>query len=765
MGQGAGGGPLSPTRSKGRLRSPAWVTADAPDYINLRKAGRAAIVAPAVLAIGQYVLRDEAVAVYAFFAAVVGLVFADYGGPPRRRAFGYLTMILAGAALIALGAVLSASVVAAVIGMFVVAFVATFATAFGGYAPLHVSAMALAFSLSVLQPLSDLGVPDRLLGWALGGVAALIAALVLWPVDRRTGLHDAAAHATDQLAATLAARDHPDEAAARLHHAAAAVADLQARLATPLRPYGPAEHDISMVHLIEHLEHCVVAIGDVLDTPPPSDATVDRLVQEVVDALKRSGDLLLGTREVTAETTNLVELDHALAAASARVRDAAASAATDDGTSALDAMVASIPLVALSHLVLWTELDAYRAMAPGPVVTPALQTAPEVSKHGRRDLRAVVGRGFTFALWELDAGGVILKNSIRAGVALATAVALAEVLSIDHGFWIVLATLMVLRSSASSTAISVVAAVLGTGVGFVVAAGIVAVAGDAPVVLWILLPLAVAGAAFTPKIIGVAAGQATFALVVVILFMLVDLPGMPTDVLRIETVAIGAAAGGVLSLIMWPRGARAVLGRALADVYRAAADAAATFVTGSPQARTDAEAEITAAHRKAEAALTLALAEHGEPIDTAAWVTVFQPLDLTRALLLGLVPTVRSANAACDDAVDGARRLATVAGARLAAVATRLDPPSSGGTAGPHDVVADGSNPPRLPGLERCLAACSESEKGMADVLALASWSLFLEQLCDEIVRSDADLAAVARASTPHRWLRGPAGRPSGNDR
>lgn len=384
MGEGIGcAGDGTPSMSRLRLRD--LVAADGPDYVNLRKAGRAALVAPAVLAIGEFVLHKDAVAIYAVFASVVGLVFADYGGPSRRRAFGYLTMIVAGAAVIAVGAVLSASVVASVAGMFVVAFVVTFGTAFGGYAPLHVAAVALAFSLSVLEPLADLSLPQRLLGWAFGGTAALVAALVLWPIDRRSGLHDASARATGHLANALAARDRPAEAAAHVKSAAAAVTELNARLATPLRPYGPAVRDIATVHMIEHLEHCVVLVGDVLDAPPPAGgAEVDRLLRAAVTALERSRHMLVGEHEATAATTDVVALDHAMAGASERVRIAAASEGSDDGTRALHMMMAAIPLLALSHVVVWIELDAARATAPGGTVAPSLATAPEVARRARR---------------------------------------------------------------------------------------------------------------------------------------------------------------------------------------------------------------------------------------------------------------------------------------------------------------------------------------------------------------------------------------------
>jgi hypothetical protein len=128
----------------------AGVGADGPDHLNLRKAGRAAIVVPGLLAFGLFVLDSDSVATYAVFAGFVALVFADYGGPPVRRAGAYLTLIVLGDAVIILGAVLSSFPVGGAAGMFVLVFAATFATVFGGYLPLHVAPVALGYSLSVL---------------------------------------------------------------------------------------------------------------------------------------------------------------------------------------------------------------------------------------------------------------------------------------------------------------------------------------------------------------------------------------------------------------------------------------------------------------------------------------------------------------------------------------------------------------------------------------------------------------------------------------
>lgn len=213
----------------------ATITADGPDYVNLRKASRAAIVVPGVLAFGTLIGHDT-LATYAVFASFVGLVFSDYGGPPRQRASAYLVMIVTSSMAVALGGILSAAPLAGVLGMLIVMFVATFGTAFGGYMALHVAPIALGYSLSVLMPPDQLIVTERVAGWATGGFVALVAAMVPWPIVRRTGLLKATAELAASLAGVVAVIGDPAVAKDRLATTRAQIASLQARLSTPLRP-------------------------------------------------------------------------------------------------------------------------------------------------------------------------------------------------------------------------------------------------------------------------------------------------------------------------------------------------------------------------------------------------------------------------------------------------------------------------------------------------------------------------------------------------
>jgi uncharacterized membrane protein YccC len=162
---------------------------------------------------------------------------------------------------------------------------------------------------------------------------------------------------------------------------------------------------------------------------------------------------------------------------------------------------------------------------------------------------------------------VWFRNSVRGAIGLAGAVAVVEVTDVQHGFWVVLGTLSVLRSSALGTGATVVRAVGGTALGVVVGSAIMVGVGDRTELLWALLPLAVLISGIAPSMISFVAGQAAFTLLVVILFNIIAPIGWRVGLTRIEDVAIGCGVSLVVGFLFWPRGATAALGRALSDAF------------------------------------------------------------------------------------------------------------------------------------------------------------------------------------------------------
>ena len=84
-----------------------------------------------------------------------------------------------------------------------------------------------------------------------------------------------------------------------------------------------------------------------------------------------------------------------------------------------------------------------------------------------------------------------LHNSLRGAAGLALAVLVADLTSVQHGFWVVFGALAVLRSNALSTGQTVARAIVGTALGFIVGGALVALIGTNTAVLWVLLPIVV----------------------------------------------------------------------------------------------------------------------------------------------------------------------------------------------------------------------------------------------------------------------------------
>ena len=205
------------------------------------------------------------------------------------------------------------------------------------------------------------------------------------------------------------------------------------------------------------------------------------------------------------------------------------------------------------------------------MVAAATLEAAGVAAEGDRGF-GLTGDPPAVALWRrlvshLSFRSVWFRNAVRGSAGLALAVTIVEVTDVEHGFWVVLGTLSVLRSNALGTGATALRAIGGTAVGFVVGSAIMIGVGGHTVALWALLPVAVLVSGVAPSMISFAAGQAGFTLVVVILFNIIVPTGWRVGLTRIEDVAIGCGVSIVVGLLFWPRGAMAALGRALADAF------------------------------------------------------------------------------------------------------------------------------------------------------------------------------------------------------
>src|SRR5262249_36196442 len=171
-----------------------------------------------------------------------------------------------------------------------------------------------------------------------------------------------------------------------------------------------------------------------------------------------------------------------------------------------------------------------------------------------------VGQGRRRSVW--------LRSSARGAVALAAAVAVADISGVQHGFWVVLGTLSVLRTNAAATGSTVWRALAGTVAGFAIGAALLLGIGTGQTALWVALPMAIAVASYAPGTTPFAVGQAAFTITVVVLFNLLVPAGWTVGLLRIEDGAIGCGVSLAVGVLFWPRGASAVVGDDLCDAFR-----------------------------------------------------------------------------------------------------------------------------------------------------------------------------------------------------
>ena len=219
-----------------------------------------------------------------------------------------------------------------------------------------------------------------------------------------------------------------------------------------------------------------------------------------------------------------------------------------------------------------------------------------------------------YALRHASVRSVWFINSLRASVAIAAAVAIADLSSVQHGFWVVLGTLSVLRTNAGSTGSTALRALAGTLAGFVIGGALIVAIGTNTAVLWAALPVAVFVAAYSPGTAPFAVGQAAFTVTIAVLFNLLAPVGWRVGVVRIEDVAIGCAVSFAVGILFWPRGVASVVGDDLADAYRTGAmylTQAVEWVSGlAVQTPDGATAAVTAGVRLDDALRGL-LAEQG----------------------------------------------------------------------------------------------------------------------------------------------------------
>ncbi len=585
-----------------------------PGLQSLRRAARVALVVPVLFAFFLNGIDNPVAALFASFGSFAMLGFADFGGSPRHRSGAYLTLAGVGAVLVVIGTIVSNEPIVGALVAILVATAARFAGNFGGYFGASVSPIVLAYVLAASVPAPMDSIPDRLLGWIVAGLVATLAALVLWPRRERLLVREAAAEAAGAIADAVAVMAQPGgtptETVAAMD---ATVAKLISAASVPRRPAGPSAHDAALAFLVDQLERAQWLVRDATDRTSVSERSAD-LAATGAAALR-------GVEEILRSGVVIEDLDRLVASCLTVKRTVIGRAIHElDRGEAPGAVLDEIDELFTERLVLLLGASALANAAMivsgrGPsdiTVTIPLDVPADAGVRGTWNrLRTLVhANAVPTSAWA--------QESIRAGIAVGAAVLIAGELNLDHGFWVVLGTLSVLRSNAFATGKTAIMAAVGTTGGFAISAVLLALVGFDHDALWIIVVLGFFLSAYTPQVVGFVVGQVCFTIAIVAMFNLIEPQGWQTGLVRVENIVIGSAVSAVVAFLFWPSRASVGLRKNVAALYR---DLARALVDGIRKPET--LAPVHPAELRAHASYVQYLAETArEPGGRRPWATV-----------------------------------------------------------------------------------------------------------------------------------------------
>ncbi|MEU5424669.1 FUSC family protein [Streptomyces olivoreticuli] len=506
----------------------------------------------------RYGLHDPVIAMYSIFGALPLIMFCQVPGAPRERTRTLLTALPVGALLVTAGTLLAVSSWAAACGMFVVGFVISYCSVGGPRLTGLATAFQLYYVLPCFPPYAPETLGSRLLGLTLGVLLTVLAERFLWPepapepyrmrlAGAAAAIADCTRAAADRLAAGSGAPLPPDARAAAdraLDGVRLSRVPLMERPVSPAARVRALRHTHAAIrHVMDQLDRLFTGTGGAPGAPPATLA----LLRHTESGLRRAAAAL---RAGTAEDDGTLpeELD-AFDAARAETLPGATA-----GRLRQDAVV--------------------RAVAEGArLVTEAARIALGGRPPGGRTPRSP----FTYAatpatvLWwrrlrmHLTLRSVHLQNALRVAAALACARLLVGALGLAHGFWVLLATLSLMRTSAADTRAGLGPAFAGTAVGAAVAAGLLYLVGEVPLFYAVALLVVVLVGFTVAPLLGPAWIQGVFTLAFVLIFTQLSTADWRISEVRIVDVLLGGAIGAVASLLAWPHGGQGELRRDMAD--------------------------------------------------------------------------------------------------------------------------------------------------------------------------------------------------------
>jgi uncharacterized membrane protein YccC len=525
-----------------------WLLRRDAGLLAVRRAVRVATVACTGFYVCRYLLGDPAMATYALFGAVALGFLSRIPGTAVQRSITLLWSVPVACLLVTIGSHLAGSLLAATAGMLVFGFFIAYAGVGGPRLVGLTSGMQLLFILPCFPPYLPNALGSRLIGICIGIGLLALAERTLWP-DPDPVLYQARlADACEGLAAHLAARagGDPPAVAATLATAETAALNIRPSLLPPeSRPASAGRRDHALSDAGAMVRFTVARLREM---PPGTTVRVD--VARLLDICARTaGSVAQALRGgAPPDTDELGDAFSALKQSRHRQRRD-------------DIRMTTLSLAAADGI--WTMATAVRVAVGAPI------ESGHPTRPVRRE-RFPYAYTSTIRLWwhqfalHLTPRSVYFQGAVRVAVALAAARLAAGLLELSHGFWVLLATLTLLRSRAVDTRIALRPAVIGTVSGAAVAGAMLLVIGRHPDVYAALMPPIMVVAFAAGTVFGPAWGQALFTVFVTLVFTQLAPASAELAGVRVVDVLIGAAIGVGAGVLAWPRGGGGELRRSAA---------------------------------------------------------------------------------------------------------------------------------------------------------------------------------------------------------
>jgi hypothetical protein len=606
------------------------------------------------------------VANFASFAVIAALYFLDFDGSWKERAGGLAAATVVALAGIVVGSLVVGNPWVTFGAALIVAFIFGYGRSFRGFIARSAIGVQLAFLLAVVTPAKLSDVPWYLCAWLGGSAVALVASLTLFPrhhsgIIRRgiSAWSESAAH----LARAWGTSDYTT-ALEKLSTDAEAVLNALRRNPTAIGTW--SKNQRALGDMLAHIEQVTTMLQD--------GAVSDRrrLAPEPGDGHARElAEVTAGAFLVTARAVQLSAAQEPFAGLrDARRADMAAAEAwtaamqATSGGDAVDALLQHNPLRVLS-----LAAEAMQNLAARSQGWPARGDDLQLNVDGGVFLQLHNNATFE-SVW--------FVNALRTGIAVAVAIAIAQAMGLQHGIWVVMATLAAVNVSLTIGAASKTAGliILGSMAGIIFSALLVGTFHE-----WWMFAVLLPFAAFAAKWFMVdspAWGQFAFTPFAIITVAVLSWP-VPVGLLkvRLEDVVIGVLVALGATLLTFPFGVTTFVRHATDRARKSAAVALAAHravLTKGPPETATALATAQAFQRESEVLRNALFAQGGTDPRESAWILDVLLAEAVMASFAGLrqgrplSPLVTAAlDAPPGSALMQLRGLSSAAGASIPA--------------------------------------------------------------------------------------------------